>query len=91
MKNIFLKSLFAIFFCFNSAIVSSQENDFKVIKNRIYQVLISNDSNLSFPYTFTTDEELEKTLNEFDEKSGLLLSMRTFHVKISITEFIPVT
>ena len=66
MAKIFFKSLFAFFFGLNSAIVSSQENDFKVIKNRIYQVLISNDSNLSFPYTFTTDEELEKTLNEFD-------------------------
>ena len=31
MTNIFLKSLFAIFFGFNSAFVSSQENDFKVI------------------------------------------------------------
>ena len=66
MAKIIFKSLFAFFFGLNSAIVSSQENDFKVIKNRIYQVLISNDSNLSFPYTFTTDEELEKTLNEFD-------------------------
>ncbi|RPG56060.1 MAG: hypothetical protein CBD95_005110 [Flavobacteriales bacterium TMED235] len=47
----------------------SQENDMKLIKERIYQVLISNDSNLSFPYTFSTDEELDKILNKIDTLS----------------------
>ena len=62
----FFKYPFVIFFSLNLSICLSQENDIKLIKDRIYQVLISNDSNLSFPYTFTTDEELDKILNEFD-------------------------
>ena len=87
MAKFFFKSLFAFFFGLNSAIVSSQENDFKVIKNRIYQVLISNDSNLSFPYTFTTDEELEKTLNEFDGEKWPYIEYKDVSRKISTTEF----
>ena len=66
MLGNFFKYPFVIFFSLNLNICLSQENDIKLIKDRIYQVLISNDSNLSFPYTFTTDEELDKILNEFD-------------------------
>ena len=58
MLGNFFKYPFVIFFSLNLNICLSQENDIKLIKDRIYQVLISNDSNLSFPYTFTTDEEL---------------------------------
>ena len=65
LRSLF-KQLFMIFFSLNLTICLSQESDIKLIKDRIYQVLISNDSNLSFPYTFTTDEELDKVLNEFD-------------------------
>ena len=65
LRSLF-KNLFMIFFSLNLTICLSQEIDIKLIKDRIYQVLISNDSNLSFPYTFTTDEELDKVLNEFD-------------------------